>query len=702
MQFAPDGSLLVKKTVKREHITVFSLIIELEFPVGKKLLVSLLLGETTGKVVKLRLDKKIYFGSLGGYSKEELDKFIDYLIVQGFLQREQRNRFSVIVLTEKGLQEHDERKLVLTPDSASVLEHSPIVVPELEASPITNEDKDLFEQLDFFLNGFTQEQKKAIIDKGIKQLCIAGAGSGKTRVLTHKIVFLVQYAGVDPKDILAITFTRKAKQEMKERLAGLGVRVRVETFNSFAEKELIKYGETLYGQDKSMVGNQEFVTLVIQSLLELGFEVETFLEHYFTSRERAGKEQRQLLFSFLYDFRAILDAYILSGKDDAYFSARIQQAKLSEKITAEHIGRLVKLVHQRLEERALRTYGDQLLDINTLYDSQPQLKQTFSWVLVDEYQDVNDAQTKLLDHICTKHLFVVGDPRQSIYAWRGANPDTIFEFAKSASTIMELTRNFRSSKRVVEYANKIVPGYPSLESNSQTDGCVEVNAYSSEDDEVRTVMSTLQALDVPPAEVFILSRTNKGLEKFVDYCNRHHIPYLLRTDEKKGTGLAPRDDQITLSTVHAIKGLEAEVVFVIGATSNMYPCRAKDHRFVDLLGSKQDYNQYEEERRIFYVACTRAKQALFITYCGAPSPFLGVKVDKTARSDAQRKALKRWRFLESKERDVPAYRIFSDKVLEQLLELQPNTSDELYSVSGLGRAKIEEFGMDIITVLHRA
>mgnify|MGYP000994249351 CR=1 FL=1 len=114
------------------------------------------------------------------------------------------------------------------------------------------------------------------------------------------------------------------------------------------------------------------------------------------------------------------------------------------------------------------------------------------------------------------------------------------------------------------------------------------------------------------------------------------------------------------------------------------------------------YNQYEEERRIFYVACTRAKKALFIGYCGAPSPFLGVKGDKTYKSDAQRKALKRWRYLESQERGMPAYRVFSDSVLEQLLELQPNSTDELYSVSGLGRAKIEEFGSDMLQVLHRA
>ncbi|MCA9478076.1 MAG: exodeoxyribonuclease V subunit gamma, partial [Nanoarchaeota archaeon] len=682
MEFGPDGSLLVKKPVKREHITVFSLISELDFPVGKKLLITLLLGEQSSQVIKLRLDKQVHYGSLGGYSREELDQFIEYLLLEGFLAREQRNRFTVIVLSDKGLQEMEERNLSLSPDMVPSREEQPEpVVPQLTPSPITSEDEEVFLQLDFFLKNFTREQKKAIIDKGEKQLCIAGAGSGKTRVLTHKIEFLVKYAGVKPKDILAITFTRKARQEMMHRLEQLGISVRVETFNSFAEKELIRHGDTLYGQEKRMASNQEFVTLVIQTLLEIGFEIETFLEHYFTSRERAGKEQRQLLFSFLYDFRAILDAYILSGKDDLYFVSRIQSAKLSEKITAQNIAKLAKLVHERLEEKGLRTYGDQLLDVNKLYENRSDLITSFGWVLVDEYQDVNEAQTKLLSFICEKHLFVVGDPRQSIYAWRGANPDTIFEFVDEKTVILELTINFRSSQQVVDYANKLMKGYIPLSSNSKESGCVEVKQYATEDEEVQSTLAMIKALEVPRSEVFILSRTNKGLEKFVEACNAQHIPYLLRTDERKETGHAPDEDQITLSTVHAIKGLEAQVVFVVGSTSSMYPCRTKDHRFVDLLGSKQDYNQYEEERRIFYVACTRAKQALFISYCGAPSPFLGIKGDPGIKSDAQRKALKRWRFLESKERDIPAYRIFTDKVLEQLLELQPNTTDELYSIS---------------------
>jgi len=172
-----------------------------------------------------------------------------------------------------------------------------------------------------------------------------------------------------------------------------------------------------------------------------------------------------------------------------------------------------------------------------------------------------------------------------------------------------------------------------------------------------------------------------------------------------------------LSTVHAIKGLEAKAVFVIGATGNNYPCRAKDHHFVELLAGKESYDVYEEERRIFYVACTRAKQVLQVGYTGVPTPFLSTKVlasvdikvnglNETKKATSQKRlleqksALRRWRFLESKERNVPPYLIFSDRVLEQLLQLQPISLEDLEGIKGFGRAKIDELGLDILYVMQ--
>ena len=158
----------------------------------------------------------------------------------------------------------------------------------------------------------------------------------------------------------------------------------------------------------------------------------------------------------------------------------------------------------------------------------------------------------------------------------------------------------------------------------------------------------------------------------------------------------------------------------MGASMNNYPCKAKDHRFVNLLAPKEDYDQYEEERRLFYVACTRAKTDLRISYMGAPSPFLAKKVvdlmthhkekqtkiysNKGTNVDVietQRSNLRRWRYLEAQERNIPPYMIFSDRAMEHLLELQPLTLEELNDVSGLGPAKIREFGEEILQVMYR-
>lgn len=735
MEFNSDGSLKVSKK-HNDHLSVLRLIDEMDFPVGKKLIASALRGEVNAKIKRCKLDKKIYHGSLGGYDEEDLVRFIEYLLNQGLLQIEKSKQFTVIVLSQKGIDELENPSLSMKLDDILTGGPLPNSVKDdffnnsYTPAPISDQDKLLFGEFSFFLDSFTDQQKKAIVCNDERQVCIAGAGSGKTRVLTHKIVFLHKFLGISSKDILAITFTRKAKEEMVERLAVLlpGVSIRVETFNSFAEKELLKHGNTLYGTFKTMINNKDFVNLVFKGIAHLGFTTDAFVSHYFTSREKRGKEPRQLFFSFLYDFRTILNTYILEGKTTDFFEEKIACESLSDAITAKNVIKLVKFVGDYLDENNLRTYADQLIDINNLYDHFPDLKKQFSWVLVDEYQDVNDEQIKLLKHISSKNLFVVGDPRQSIYAWRGANPKMIFSAIKEGATVIELTTNFRSTQSVVNFSNAIIAqtnrGHNSFapqSSKNKSIGVVAVYQAPSEAEEVSAVLDAIETLACPRNEIFILSRTNKGLEKFSQGLIERNIKFLIRTDEKRDLSRMPRADELTLSTVHTIKGLEAEFVFVVGTSMNNYPCKAKDHRFVELLTTRPDYNQYEEERRLLYVACTRAKKELYISYTGAPSPFLSRKVlnfvteNKGAfsevflkrqplstpeRIESQRSAFRRWRFLESKERGIPPYMIFSDKVLDQLLDLQPLTVDELESISGFGKVKISEFGMDILHILH--
>lgn len=737
MKFNEDGSLSIPKQTKKDHITLFLFISELSFPLGKKLLVQGLRGDINDKTKRCFLHKKVYFGSLGGYSEEELLLFIEALLLKGYLQIEkQKGIYQVVVLTKLAKIELDERKLIINiNETIKNIDEEPshnLQVPKYKVDPISAEDRKLFSQLDFLLKDFTDEQKKAIISSSEKQLCIAGAGTGKTSVLTNKIVYLVNFSSVDPENILAITFTRKAKQEMISRLEKLlpGKHIRVETFNSFAEKELLKHGSSLYKINKRMASHKEFNQFIIQGLNQIGFSIDMFIEHYFSARERRSKEKRQLFFSFLYDFRNILNSYIERNGDEDYFTKQLSSCDFSKRITAKNILKLCAFVHKQLQDNNLRTYADQLIDVNELYSVNEELKPNYSWVLVDEYQDVSIDQKNLIKKLSPKNLFVVGDPRQSIYAWRGANPETIYEYIDDSTSVMELTNNFRSSKSIVEFANTMISRtnngnnfYAKLKSALDDEGHVFVSNYRNEDDEAKGIIDYIEGIASSRNEIFILCRTNKNLKRFQELCDANRIKYVLRTDEKKDLDRMPFEDEITLSTVHSIKGLEAEFVFVAGCNFLNYPCKAKDHYYVDLLAVKEDYDQFEEERRLLYVACTRAKRELHVSYSGGVSPFLsrsvinkttgkvdsalkktGLGTEKISVSEdileKQRAILKRWRYLEAKDREIPAYLIFSNKSLESILEIQPLNIGELLDVHGLGKTKVKEFGEDILRVLY--
>ena len=151
---------------------------------------------------------------------------------------------------------------------------------------ITDQDRIMFNELDFFIGNYNENQKKAIISPSKKILCVAGAGSGKTSVLTKRIEFLIKYRGVDPKKILAITFTRKAKQEMKKRLIELGVNTHVQTFNSFSEKVLRIYGDKIYRRFIKVIDYREKIIMIISALDHLGLKIEDAIDIYFKSYQK--------------------------------------------------------------------------------------------------------------------------------------------------------------------------------------------------------------------------------------------------------------------------------------------------------------------------------------------------------------------------------------------------------------------------------
>ena len=192
----------------------------------------------------------------------------------------------------------------------------------------------------------------------------------------------------------------------------------------------------------------------------------------------------------------------------------------------------------------------------------------------------------------------------------------------------------------------------------------------------------------------------------------------MKTDETKATTV--KEGHLTLATVHAIKGLEAEIVFVIGCNSLYFPCKVSEHPVIEAL-ALHTYNKEEEERRLFYVAITRAKQKLYLSYTGKnPTYFLDndclkhvATVEKLApiptmvKFQATRSSpheifsrLRSWRTETSRALGVPPYMILNDKTLQQLAEKMPLNTDELQEVYGMGPLKIAKFGGDVLDLVH--
>ena len=235
-----------------EYTHILKALMELPFQVGRNLLADFLTGDYSNKSIsKNRLDELDNFDSLSprddsgepGWDRAKIFGEIDRLISNGMIEMVQSdyNKFvKILSLTIKGRNE--------------------IIHPTLEAkrlgnrvnfdeSAVSDVDREMFKEFGDFLEMYNEEQSKAIISDARNLLCVAGAGSGKTTVLTKRIEFLVKYKGVDASKILAVTFTRKARLEMERRLSELGVSgVKVHTFNSFCEGILRKNGAEIYGR----------------------------------------------------------------------------------------------------------------------------------------------------------------------------------------------------------------------------------------------------------------------------------------------------------------------------------------------------------------------------------------------------------------------------------------------------------------------
>lgn len=724
MEFNSDGSLQlpenagVKSVEDLElfdedtpFVTVLKLISELRFPLGKKLISETLRGTKDAKTKKLRLDILENFGGLDLYDNQDIFQLLDEMIHDGLIevQRAKSSKFlPIIAMTSKG------KTVMYNPSSFKKKDVSKNNEVLANLSPITEKDRQLFSAFGGYLEKYNDEQKKAIIEDSKNILCIAGAGSGKTTVLTRRIDFLVRMRNVDPSRILAITFTRKAKQEMMNRLGDVGVRI--ETFNSFCEKMLKQYEQLFYGREFKVMDFKSRVKLFTSALNKIGYGPESAVDKYFLSKR--GKNERTLFFNLMNDVFSLIDYYKNNGQNFSKFKECIHSyPDPKNQHRALFVYKVVEKLLELKEHHGFRDYTDQLVHTIELFKEHKDVIPQYDHILVDEYQDVNDIQVNLLELLGSENLFVVGDPRQSIYGWRGSKIKHILKFpeTKENCAVIQLTKNYRSTNNIVKIGNRIITPMklPDLESGSNL---IEKEAimlrHKDDKSESLFIAQSILSTSISRKEIFILSRTNKQLDKVAEALDGFDIKYLKRTTDDTKQNVEPDEFQVTLSTVHAIKGLEASLVYLIGVNSKNYPCLVSDHPVIDMAKMEDSYDKEDEELRLLYVGATRAKNQLVLNYHGKLSKFVNSDLKKmfnfvdnglgtaTGHKKDLMTRLKDWRMMMAKESNLLPYMVMPDRVFEQLVTKMPDSVVKLHDINGLGPTKISKYGEELLNILN--
>ncbi|WP_293442603.1 UvrD-helicase domain-containing protein [Persephonella sp.] len=285
------------------------------------------------------------------------------------------------------------------------------------------------------------QQREAVLHFSSPLLVLAGAGSGKTRVITHKIIYLVNKFSIPVDKILAITFTNKAASEMKERvIKSLNLKEDpqwITTFHSLSAKILrIEAEHVGYGRDFVIYDEEDSKKVIKDVIKQLNINDEIYKPEKIRN---VINQIKQNLDETIIDFYAF---------------------------TMPHFPEIYKRYNQSLALSNAMDFDDLLLNVVKLFKENPEVlkkwQSKFDYILVDEYQDTNLVQHEILKLIVGNRdcITVVGDPQQCIYTWRGANPENILEFEKDfpGTRIIKLERNYRSTEKILSVANKVISG----------------------------------------------------------------------------------------------------------------------------------------------------------------------------------------------------------------------------------------------------
>lgn len=565
------------------------------------------------------------------------------------------------------------------------------------------------------LNDLNPEQKKAVLQTEGPMIVLAGAGSGKTRVLTYKVMYLILKMGITPEEILMVTFTNKAAGEMKERI----------------HKFLTTSGDdTLSGQPFIATFHSLCARILRLDGKRLGIS-NRFVIYDDNDQLDVIKEAMRLLMISIKDFKPSSVLATISGaKNELIYED--EYGTFARGHFQQTVAKIYPVYQKILRDNDALDFDDLILQTVKLFKQNPEIlkkyQERFRYILIDEYQDTNRAQYVLSRLLASKNknICVVGDFSQSIYSWRGADYRNLIKFSndfKDTKTF-SLSQNYRSTQKILDAASAIIAkntSHPVLKlwTENQSGEELEIYEATNEQDEADFIIRMIISLGVSKlSDVAVLYRTNAQSRVVEEALLHHGIPYLLiggtrfyerkeikdvlsylrhtankkeiislKRIEKLGKARLkrfvqfledhPNTDRIptielldtileathyleiydehdeedrarlenikelrsvaisfpnlteflenvalveqeytnghqekqsrntvTLMTLHAAKGLEFPVVFMIGMEEGLFPHSR----------SLMDKQELEEERRLCYVGMTRAKERLFLTH----------------------------------------------------------------------------------------
>lgn len=370
------------------------------------------------------------------------------------------------------------------------------------------------------INSLNDMQKKAVLTTEGPLLLLAGAGSGKTRVLTHRIAYLID-KGVRPFNILAITFTNKAAREMKERVAAItprGDEVWVSTFHStcvrLLRREIDKIG---YSNKFSIYDSDDSERLIKDILKENNISDKVYPPKMLMSQ--------------------------IGGQKDRMNTPEDYMKEVERDFRMRKVADIYAMYQNRLKENNALDFDDLIFKTVELFNKRPDIldkyQERFKYIMVDEYQDTNGAQYQLIKLLASKYnnLCVVGDDDQSIYGWRGADIKNILDFEKDFknTTVIKLEQNYRSTGLILESANAVIKNNRTRKAKAlwteQGEGAkLKFHLSQSDRDEAKYICDTIdkEAVEGKKYSDFAILYRNNALSRVIEeQLVKSSIPYRL-------------------------------------------------------------------------------------------------------------------------------------------------------------------------------